>query len=220
MFFKNKIFLSGSVIAIVVGVLVALVAFKKTEIPVILNDNQVATTTWLTYTNNIYGFQFMYPDTWQVTETESIPVINIYKKDEMSKPPFTLHSTTTAISIFPEGLGTEGPQSETKPSTLQFSEPTKTAIDYILQDSTTWATFVFFNTQSLSKKWSEYAFIWAGVHVDNEKVECITKDGTSTEGICEFGIESTEAKTIRSGSTNKVDRVIQEQILKSFKFNK
>ncbi len=221
---KNKFYLSGGAIAIIIGVLVAFGVFKKADAPATQNSNQNQTSEvkWVTYKNAKYAFELQYPDTWQVKEDYStqVPVINIYKKSETAKPPFYLQTGKTAISILPQGLGTEGPQSETRVSTVTFTEPTKNPVDFLLKDGTPWGTFAFFKNKSTSKDWNEFAFIWAEVQVDNLNIKCVSKNGTAIAGECEFGIEAAESKTVRTGAINAADRAIEERILQSFKFTK
>ncbi len=211
---KKTIIIPVLLCLIAAGIFIG-VSYKEAQAPISTSDIK-----WLTYKSEKYAFQISYPDTWQVVENTTIPVINIYKKGELAQPPFTIHSTSTAIAIFPKGLGTEGPQSQTRPSTVSFGEITKNPIDYLLKDSTPWGTFAFFKDQSKSKEWNEFAFIWAGVHVDNLAINCVSSKGKSVEGPCEFGVESTESKTIRTGSINSQDRALEEKMLQSFRFIK
>ncbi len=170
-------------------------------------------STWQTYTSAEYGVSFSYPADWQVSVDPKFPVINVYKKSETAKPPFTIHTQATAVSIFPQGLGTEGPQSATAPTKVSFKEPMRTANDFILQDGTPWATIGYFAATTTT--WSEFAFVWANVEVKNEQTVC-EKDGQELPAeSCTDGIEFIGTSFVKKGTIDPADRQIEVKILES-----
>jgi hypothetical protein len=219
---KNK-----SLIIIILVILIAIAAgvvlTKRETSPVPQQEPTGSTPNNLLlnhYKSEKYGFEFDYPSDWQVSEVGTIPVINVYKKSEKAQPPFGIHSTTTNIAIYPEGLGTEGPQSETvTDENYMFAGSARRAITFLLHDKTLWAKFISVNNGPQAKGWSEYAFVWSGLHIENEEIECVMANGSSRPGNCEFGVESEGAKTIRTGSVSAQDSQILDTILASFKFS-
>lgn len=169
----------------------------------------------LTYKNDTYGIEFQYPADWQVRVDESIPVINVYKKSETDTPPFTIHSKAAAVSIFPDGLGTEGPQGETRPTNIIFQSPLKQGTDFLLQNGQPWATVAYFNASST--RWSEYAFVWANTYVENLDIVCVVDDKEQSMENCGMGVEFIGANVIRKGTTSAKDREIEVKILQSIK---
>jgi hypothetical protein len=220
---RHHFYISAGAIAIIIGVLVALGTFKKAEAPQSDMPNnsepQLATNIiWHTYTNTKYNFEINYPDGWKISEDATLPVINIFKASETQKPPFTIHSNVTAIAIFPEGLGTEGPQSKTRTSNLTFTAQTKTVNDLLLADGSTWATIMYPIAPTSSKSWNEFGFLWAGVQVYDLKITCTNPANNSTrQGECEFGVDEV-GQTSRSGSVSGIDKKLEEMMLASFKF--
>ena len=170
-----------------------------------------------TYRNIKYGFEITYPNTWQIYEDTTIPVINVYKVGETQKPPFTFHSDVTAISIFPEGIGTEGIIGETASTTVVFSEPVATAFDHVLGDGTHWTTFAHFKDSM--HIWNEFAFVSARVAVQDLQQKCMTGEQEIDLDEClEFGIDHDGARLVRIGTIDANDRKTQEEILRSFHF--
>lgn len=214
---QNKtILIFAGTIAIIVGVLVAFGLFDRDEITHTTYAPKV-----LTYTNDKYGIQFDYPIGWKVTVDERFPVIEVYKMSETNNPPFGLHSTTTNIAIYPEGLGTEGPMSETKEVTTTIAGQSIKEIQFMLNDGTVWGRFIPLKGPE-AKGWKEFSFIWAGNHVANKKVTCMFGNQPAPakdqhEFGCEFGVRD-DARTVVSGQISPEDKAILDEIIKSIRF--
>jgi uncharacterized protein YbaA (DUF1428 family) len=195
---------------------------KKVEAP----DKASAIAGWHTYTDKQLGFEVQYPDDWQVyaTTTYFLPIINVYKKGETIKPPFTINSTTTQVGIFPRGFPTEAPLSQAATNTWKISAPLMKvhgAWHYVLEDKTPWGTVARFATTTAPVSWTDENYIFAGVTIKDQKDVCIKKDGTEvpTEK-CDLGVESIGVKYVKRGSVNSEDWGTEKKIVESFRFVK
>jgi hypothetical protein len=218
---RNRKFISViGIIVIILGVLIVLGALKRmapqNNQPEPVQDQ---TANWTTYTNDTYGFQLKYPKDWQVVENKDLELINIFKKAETAKPPFTFHNNVTAIAILPQGLGTEGPLGELHTDTVSFAGTSTVAIQYLLKDGSVWGQFIPTDDLTSNPKWASFAFIWAGNKVENLKVACVEDGREVADNKCELGLDST-GQIERTGSINADDKRTLDLILGSFKFTK
>lgn len=206
-------------LAVVAGVygVYSYLSIQKQE-PQISHEQPVEEITLQTYKSDKYGFEIQHPSNWQVSADENVPGVHIYKKSDQKPEYLTHHSSFTHVSIYPEGIGTEGLQGKTASTTMKFNEQANQPFDYVLEDGSHFATFSNFKNPPVS--WQEWGFIWAGVKVDNEKVICAMEDQTPTEGACDFGYEFVPGVTIRTGTINQADRDTEKAILESFTFIK
>jgi len=180
--------------------------------------NVPADAEWLTYTNDEYGFKIDYPSDWKVLDfsnNEIAPIFNIVKVSESKDGPFTHHDEVTQVSIFPNGYPTEGVIGETVTSTVEFSEETQFANDYVLENGTSWATFATF--KNVPDPWQEAGFVWAEVEVGESSTVCTRNGEEVDENQCDpFSGDS----IVRSGTVSQEDRDTELRILKSFEFTK
>src|SRR3989344_4494329 len=83
---------------------------------------EVDTDAWSTYRNDVYGFEITYPSDWQIAEfpdDPAAPTFNIFPESVTEKPPFIHHDDVTQVSIFPQGVPTEGIFGENVPSDVE-----------------------------------------------------------------------------------------------------
>jgi hypothetical protein len=172
--------------------------------------------SWQTYTSEKYGFQVSYPENWQVSVDEKIPGIHIYKKGETKPDNLTHHTVFTHVSIYPEGIGTEGVQGQLATSTVHAALETNSLFDYVLKDGKRWATFLSFT--DVPKSWQPWGFLFARVKIDNEKAVCINKGKELPVDQCDIGVEFIGSQIVRTGTIDEADRTIEEKILESFRF--
>lgn len=176
-------------------------------------------TEWKTYRNEQFGFALEYPSTWQVEQFPNHtlgPIINIYKPDQVGgeSPPFTHFSEITHVSVYPQGIPTQGLTGQTRPSTLTFQEEITNADDFLLKNGTPFATAANFANPPSS--WNESGFIFAHLVIENLEISCL-RNGTEIPTV-ECNVLAGEDVLVRSGSISEEDRAVEERILRSFAF--
>jgi hypothetical protein len=211
-------------IAISIGVIIMalFVIFNTESTPLPTNeptpsDNETPGITQKTYTNEKYGFAFDYPSDWQIFENKTIPVINVYKKTETEPPPFTFHTPVTAVSFFPQGIGTEGIIGKTEPSAITFREEIKSAFEHVMADGSRWTTFVHFKNPS--PQWGEFGFVAARTAISGLTEKCMEGETEVDLDKCySFEIGADAYTLMRSGTLDQEGRAVQEKVLASFRF--
>jgi hypothetical protein len=218
--------MNKKIIPSILGLVVILIALWMTFAPK-LKTNQngqqgiTASTTIETYTNETYGFSLNHPSDWTVTEDRLIPFIAVHKKVDPAGTTYGLHGNATQVVIYPKGLGTEPPQSQTNQTSISFLDATTTLTDFFLKDGSLWAEFVSIKNGGTAKGWSKEAFLWAGLAVKDPQVVCVLKDGIEKPAdSCDMGVEFNGAKYIKTGTTNQQDGPVLEAILRSLSFTK
>lgn len=178
---------------------------------------QTPPSDWITYKNEKYNFEIMHPKEWEVfvSDTDLDPKINIYKKSETAKPPFIHHNDVANVSIFPSGVATEGVLGTTTHSNVTFSVSTNQAIDYVLQNSDRWATLATF--KDAPKSWKEYGFIWSRAHIENHIQTCTLNGAIVAVDRC-HALGEPGAILTDTGTVDKNERMIETQMLASFRF--
>lgn len=175
------------------------------------------TSDWETYRNVQFGFTIQYPPEWAVMEApgdQIAPKFNIYKPEDVrSELPLTHHSEGTHVSIFPEGIPTEGVFGESLPSTIEFVVATENARDYVLVDGSVWATVV--NLRNSPESWRESGFIFAGLLIGNHEIECYRSGEMISDEQCD---PLTGDQLVHLGEVSERDRRIQVEMIKSFRY--
>lgn len=135
-------------------------------------------TGWQTYESNEYGFTLSYPADWEVatdTTPTNEPLVSFYQPEAVDgEPPFTHHSPETHVSVYPQGIPTEGVSGEQTSSSVEFEAPINQADDYLLSDGMAFATYA--NVEAMPRGWNDSGFIFANAAIDGLETEC-RRDG-------------------------------------------
>ena len=206
-----------------IGIALVVIFMRGASTSNVTQDQDQATTTpeisLETYTNSAYGFQVQYPSDWTVSENAAIPSISIHRKSDPAGTQYGIHQNTTGVTIYPKGLGTEAPQSESHQASINYLGATTTLTDFVLKDGSLWAEMVNVPHGLTAKGWSRNAFIWAGLEVKDLNVVCVMKDGVERPAdSCDMGVEFAGSKFVRMGTTTPTDGAYLELILRTFQF--
>lgn len=176
---------------------------------------------WVTYRNDGFGFEIEHPVNWQVSSSTSSttePIINIYPIEETVEPPFIHHHDVPNVSIFPQGVPTEGIIGEMGTTSISFTESIKTGFDFILKNGDRWSTYVTFTNPGTN--WEPWGFVWARAPVADLQQICMV--GTEVVPMEECPLFSdagdVAVQVVREGSVDKELRAIEEEILSTFRF--
>ncbi len=174
-------------------------------------------TAWTVYQNQDYGFEISYPLDWTVAvdNTQFEPKINIYKKSETAKLPFTHHNDVANVSIFPKGIPSEGVLGTTGTSTISFKEEPAQAFDYVLQNGEHWATYATFKNSPAG--WEPFGFVWARASVRDHVQKCLIDGKESAIDRC-FSLGEAGAQVTDTGTVAQDERAVEVKILESFHF--
>lgn len=227
---SRTMFIAGIGVVIVAGIFVIVLLNPNQadrEVPTIQNDDfdtneiideEPEEVAWIPYENEEYGFKIEHPEDWIIGEFPDdmiSPKFNIYKKGtDTSGLPFTHHSeAVTHVSIFPEGIPTEGFFGESVETNVDFTVSVENARDFVLTDNIRFATIA--NMPEGSVKWMPSGFVFAHTRVENMEVTCLRGGESIAADICDPLMGDT---VVRSGQINAEDRAIQQQILETLEF--
>ena len=160
------------------------------------------TANWKTYTNTQYGFEIKYPVGWKIVDNGG-DIISVCK-DCVST--LSQHVNLTQVSIFPEGLGTEGPAGESRIVDLDLTQAKEKLVSdfYLNNNNQTRGYYISFSP--VPAHWETYGYIWARVEVTNKTTEEIPSEGMPIVKL--------------SGQVSASDFNIINQILSTFKFTR
>ena len=212
----KKNILTLVVLVVVIGGLFFVLKNKKVD-----EGGSPIDTSWVTYTNDEYDFSINHPKDWTVeVQTGSEPKINIFPVSQTDPRPYTHHSNVTHVSIFPNGIGTEGVNVDSTTTSVVLLQKTAFGLDMVLGDGTRWAT-LFTGFINPPIKFNSYGFIWAGVKIQNLEAHCIDIDGSERvlgpEDVCET-LDREPERLVYRGTIDEAMRNIEIKMLESFKF--
>lgn len=143
-------------------------------------DESPEAEPWVTYENTTYGFTLEHPPHWQVAESGSSfeTLITFYPPPapEGQIPPFTHFVNATHVSVYPQGIPTEGLFAPTQRATLDLTFPYE-ATGFMLESGEAFAWLI--RPLNLPESWQQAGFVWGRVAIADLQVECL-KNGTPT----------------------------------------
>lgn len=217
----------GTVIIAVIFIIILLNPQKELDVPIaedeteendIVEEEEPEAAEWVTYENEEYAFTIEHPEDWIVREftDEFTPMFNIYKEGtDTSGLPFTHHSEAVShVSLYPEGIPTEGFFGESVETIVDFRVPVENPRDYVLADNTRFATMANIS-EGAATNWSPAGFVFAHTRVGNMEIECLRSGEPIASEICDPLMGDA---IVRSGIISAEDRSIQVRILESLQF--
>ena len=181
-----------------------------------LNDS--SEVSWQTYENNEYNFSLEIPVDWLVFEDLSGPNIkfNFYPKNVMNEPPFTHFSENQHLSVYPNGIATEGIHGQNEITLtdeyVKIDEINKIT-NYILNNEEVWAQMITFSMTP--DRWKEWGFIWHRFNIINYNESCFSEGEPVSVYDCNV---FTGDEIRRFGEVSESSKKINQRILQSFKF--
>jgi hypothetical protein len=187
---------------------------QKLEVEVEISENN---PSWNLYENKEYGFSVEFPSNWKIYEDfETVsPTINIYLPNSKVEPPFDHFADIDNVSIFPKGLQTEAVIGQSQKTKIEFNFESDKSVDYLLSDGTVWATYLSFD--SLKEPWKPWGFVWTRNTIKDLEYLCMRNSYEISLDECN-PFDGDEF--VRFGSVNPEIRLVQEEIIKTFKFIK
>lgn len=191
------------------------IAWRDENIPT--KDNGVDTSNWQEYRNEEFGFSLMHPQDWLVAafpDDDIAPKFNVYPNTVSETPPFTHHNSVTQVSIFPQGVPTEGVFGETRESQEDLIEEADGTLEFILEDGTTWA-LIATEFSNAPASWQPWGFVWASIQIDDFTINCVRDEQVVDINEC---YPPATATFVRDGTVDQEVWSIIETILSSFEF--
>lgn len=217
-------------VAVLAGVVVLFLAGRREPVPLPpvgemadpsdLGDEaqQDPRANWPTYTDDTYSFSVQYPPGWIVdTGTyEDQPVVTLRPDMGTTTEPGPWNDRTsgTFVSIFPQGLQSEGVFYGERKSMVIIPVPQAVARDFVLTNKHPWATKVTF--EQYPDTWSASGYVFARANIEGEEETCM-RDGEEVEG---EQCDTQKGDTLnRTGFVDPAMRSLEELILTSFSFS-
>lgn len=221
-----KIALALSIVLFLVIAVIVYFNFEKRETvveetpqeePVGEDQEGAVEDGFLTYRSEELDFEIDYPKGWIVESHFDDPIyprVNFYPPGQGEiVQPITHHSDLTHVSIFPEGIPTEGIFGENRPSDIDFAESVRVAIDFYLRSGEEWATFVGF--EDMPGSWGDAGFVFSRIQIKNLEESCFRDEEKLPDEECD---PLTGDLIAREGSVDSEMREIHERMLESFEF--
>lgn len=222
--------LLGLAVAIFAGVVVLYFIGRSTPQPIYMPEPVAEKTQeeevtkepdpregWRVYNNEMYDFHLEYPEGWAVatgTLETGDPVVTVYPAMlESTSSVYSHQDQATHVSVYPNGVATEGIAGEMESSDIIITIPGASAKDYLLRGGKVWATRVQFD--KVPESWNAAGFVFARTYVEEEELFYMRGD---TEIYQEQFDPVTGDHIERSGFIDVKVRAVQEEILRGFAF--
>jgi hypothetical protein len=180
----------------------------------------------IAYANAQFDVILQYPKNWVAADTQYVEMgkfaINVIRKETLNnKLPLGVHADKelSYVTIWPQGLGTELPQSQKKSLkdttlslNLNFAVYQKESTLLLLKNGSIWAYFL--KPKQPPASWSDYGFIFAQIRTLQSSIKCY--DGQTGEQIslkeCDY---SQRDQVIRTGTVDEKDAAAIQYILEN-----
>ncbi|MDZ7726411.1 MAG: hypothetical protein U5L75_02420 [Candidatus Campbellbacteria bacterium] len=179
-------------------------------------DEGVTITDPQTFESSDYGFSFDRPYDWQFESSSEItPMFSAYVKPAgvPVTPPFDHFANVTHVSVYPEGIPTEGLIGETEP--IDFDpgfELTQESQMYVLEDGTPFAAYLV--PENKPESWGESGYIWMRVRVEDLTTECFGGEELIPEEECDPMTE--DHIIVREGEINESLWSLEKEMVRTF----
>jgi hypothetical protein len=204
----------GVLLLVIVGVGIYLVS--RSGDPAVPGPRERMVVGWELYRSEQFSFAIEHPPAWQVSEhlqAEITPMFNIRPPGPDPERPLDHHADATHLSIYPEGIPTEGVFGERAPTQMPVNDQVAEGWDYLLEDGTIWGTMLTFHHPPES--WTESGFVWAAAAIQNLEVQCFRNDKQVGEAECDPLMGD---RVVRRGEVDREERSVVEQMLATFRF--
>lgn len=169
-----------------------------------------------TYTSEEYNFSVDVPAGWRAENASigPVPAINIFPEDQTYPEPYTHFTNVHHVSVYPEGIPTEGVFAQTRPLDISMQEEVgDNSRAYMLGNGDIFGRFIHFaNTPS---SWTPSGFVWSRVYVAEAEQLCQQGDAYVASNACDplLGDEIVWAGNVDTTYSDDI-----QEILKSFRF--
>lgn len=211
-----------SIVAII-GLCVAAAVYALVSVP---NDSPLPTATstdevrenWIRYHNEDYNFSIRHPESWKIRETVSragTPFINIVPQTNTATEPIDHFVNTTHVSVYPEGIPTEGVIGQTAELTVAMQPAVAQGRTYLLESQQPFGYYITFETSPVT--WEPYGYVWGRIEVNDYTVRCHVGENVVSASSPECQPLMGDS-LIHSGTVSEQDAATVRTILESFRF--
>lgn len=185
-------------------------------------QDEIDTSNWQSYENQQFGFSLRYPqDDWKQYEDTSFefsPKFNFYPAvgEEIAEPPFDHFANVNHVSVYPQGVPTEGLTAQSRP--LEMELPFAVSQDsrvFVMEDGTPFAAVIRPLDIPLVG-WLESGFIYSRLHIDNLETRCLRDGQEVSQDQCDPLAEGGEI--VWSGSVNEDLWPVLQEVIRNFEF--
>lgn len=190
---------------------------------ILYNERELA--NWDTFVSEDYHFEISYPvDNWNFNiEPDYLisPRFNFFivPSGVVVEEAFDHFANITNVSVYPEGIPTEGLMSQTEPLSEDWGDNIdyESSTLYTLEDGTPFAAYVRFNNAPSS--WEDWGYAWIRLRADNLESVCF-RDGVEVNSDQQCDPLGNESITIaHRGDVDEDMWPVLVDVLKSLKFN-